>query len=308
MGIIVNMSIYNFYSSNVPEYYWQKPHYNWGNAVIHSDLYKKINPIRARYDYKPNDYTQMPFYLGVVPQFWWLYGNLDYSFNKYHKHYQAHDDWMPDRKNKTLGAKQGGMNQPIMKNSKYMTLIPNFMPRGCYRQVRKYQECAATIGKEFEQCVSQKVAIMEVCPDHVLEALREKKKHMLRAEVIDNETYRRAMQVSDFNRGRSVSDLKLKTWEYGTMKNLRSDTLYQDDRYDPTKFSHPHRYDNVNFPEQEYKDFFGGTMGTKEGEEREKHTLSMSGSSKAIQEFQSQRRMARLSDVVKEVDSLNAEK
>jgi len=154
MGIIVNMSIYNFYSSNVPEYYWQKPHYNWGNAVIHSDLYKKINPIRARYDYKPNDYTQMPFYLGVVPQFWWLYGNLDYSFNKYHKHYQAHDDWMPDRKNKTLGAKQGGMNQPIMKNSKYMTLIPNFMPRGCYREVRKYQQCAATIGKEFEQCVS----------------------------------------------------------------------------------------------------------------------------------------------------------
>ena len=302
------MSIYNFYSSNVPEYYWQKPHYNWGNAVVHSELYKKINPIRARYDYCANDYTQMPFYLGVVPQFWWLYGNLDYSLNKYHKHYQAHDDWMPDRKNKTLGAKQGGMNQPNMKNSKYMTLIPNFMPRGCYREVRKYQECAATIGKEFEQCVQQKVAIMEVCPAHVLEALREKKKHMLRAEVIDNETYSRAMQVSDFNRGKSVSDLQLKTWEYGTMKNLRSDTLYQDNRYDPTQFSHPHRYDNVNFPEQEYKDFFGGTMGTKEGEERDRHNLDMSGSSQAIKEFQSQRRVAKLSDAVKEVDQLNEKK
>ena len=215
---------------------------------------------------------------------------------------------MPDRKNKTLGAKQGGMNQPIMKNSKYMTLIPNFMPRGCYREVRKYQQCAATIGKEFEQCVNQKISIMEVCPDHVLEGLREKKKHMLRAEVIDNETYKRAMSVSDFNRGRSVSDLKLKTWDYGTAKNLRSDTIYQDDRYDPTKFSHPHRNDNVNFPEQEYKDFFGGTMGTGEAEEREKHTLNSSGNSKAIQEFQSQRRMARLSDVVAEVDSLNTEK
>merc|ERR1712226_1069006 len=146
----------------------------------------------------------------------------------------------------------------------------------------------------------QKVNIMEVCPAHVLEGLREKKKHMLRAEVIDNETYRRAMQVSDFNRGRSVSDLKLKNW--------RSDTLYQDDRYDPTKFSHPHRYDNVNFPEQEYKDFFGGTMGTKEGEEREKHTLDMSGSSQAIKEFQSQRRVAKLSDAVKEVDQLNEKK
>ena len=215
---------------------------------------------------------------------------------------------MPDRKNKTLGAKQGGMNQPIMKNSKYMTLIPNFMPRGCYREVRKYQQCAATIGKEFSQCVNQKINIMEVCPDHVLEGLREKKKHMLRAEVIDNETYKRAMSVSDFNRGRSVSDLQLKTWDYGTAKNLRSDTIYQDDRYDPTKFSHPHRNDNVNFPEQEYKDFFGGTMGAGEAEERDKHTLDMSGNSKAIQEFQSQRRIARLSDVVAEVDSLNTEK
>ena len=57
---------------------------------------------------------------------------------------------------------------------------------------------------------------MEVCPDHVLDALTEKKKWWARAEVIDNETYRRAMEVSDFNRGRSVADLKLKTWEYGT--------------------------------------------------------------------------------------------
>jgi len=90
---------------------------------------------------------------------------------------------------------------------------------------------------------------MEVCPDHVLELLREKKKHMLRAEVIDNETYKRAMQVSDYNRGRSVSQLQLKTWDHGTAANLRSDSLYQDDRYDPVKFPHPHRYDNVNFPD-----------------------------------------------------------
>lgn len=67
---------------------------------------------------------------------------------------------------------------------------------------------------------------MEVCPDHVLEALREKKKWMLRAEVIDNDTYRRAMEVSDYNKGRSVSDLKLKTWDYGTAANLHSGTTW----------------------------------------------------------------------------------
>ena len=202
----------------------------------------------------------MPWFLGVVPQFYWLYGNLDYSFKKYHRHYQAHDDWYPDRKSKTLGHKNGSMVSPIMKNSKYMTLMPNYMPRGCYKEVRKYQLCAAKNGENA--CVADKISIMEVCPDHVLEGLREKKKWYLRAECIDNETYKRAMKVGDYNRGRSVSDLHLKTWDYGKTANLRSDSLWQDNRYDPTKFSHPHRYDNVNFPEQEYKDFFGGTMGT----------------------------------------------
>lgn len=81
------MTTINFYSSNVPEYYWQKRHYNIGNAIIHSDLYKTLNPIRARYDFKPNEFQQMPYFLGHVPQFSWVYGNLDYSFNKYHRHY-----------------------------------------------------------------------------------------------------------------------------------------------------------------------------------------------------------------------------
>lgn len=116
---------------------------------------------------------------------------------------------------------------------------------------------------------------MEVCPDHVLEGLREKKKWYLRAEVIDNETYKRAMQVSDYNKGKSVSDLQLKTWEHGT--TLRSDSFWQDDRYDPIKYSHPHRYDKVNFPEQEYKDIFGGTMGQQEAKEQEYYRLGFNG-------------------------------
>jgi len=48
---------------------------------------------------------------------------------------------------------------------------------------------------------------MEVCPQHVLEALRERRKWWLRAESIDNTTYKRAMEVSEYNQGRSVSDL-----------------------------------------------------------------------------------------------------
>jgi hypothetical protein len=149
-----------------------------------------------------------------------------------------------------------------MKLSKYMTLIPNYIPKGCYKEIRKYQLCAQN--KSAEACLNDKISIMEVCPDHILEGLREKKKWYLRAEVIDNETYKRAMSVGAYNKGRSVSDLKLKTWEHGKGGRLRSDSLWQDDRYNPTRFSHPHRYDNVNFPDQEYKDIFGGTIGTQE--------------------------------------------
>ena len=147
----------------------------------------------------------MPFYFGHIPQLSWVYGNLDYSFNKYHRHYQVHDDWYPDRKGKTLGHKNGGQCNPNMKMSKFMTLQPNYIPKGCYREIRKYQACSAASGQEA--CLNEKISIMEVCPDHVLEGLREKRKWFLRAEAIDNQTYKRAMTVSDYNKGKSVSDL-----------------------------------------------------------------------------------------------------
>jgi len=248
----------------------------------------------------------MPFFLGVVPQTYWLYGNLDYSFKKYHRHYQAHDDWYPDRKNKTLGHRQGGQCSPIMKTSKYLTLVPQFIPRGCHREIRKYQVCASKNGAE--NCTNDKVSIMEVCPDHILEGLREKKKWYMRAEMIDNDTYRRAMEVSDFNKGKSVSELKLKTWAYGTSDNLRSDSVYQDNRWNPTEFSHNHRYDNVNYPEQEYKDFFGGTMGEAEAKDYQKHKLGLvSGESQAMQEHRATKRIQKLRGAVQEVNELNKE-
>ena len=151
---------------------------------------------------------------------------------------------------------------------------------------------------------------MEVCPDHILEGLREKKKWYLRAEVIDNDTYKRAMSVGDYNRGRSVTDLELKTWEYGKGGNLRSDSLWQDDRYNPTKYSHPHRYDNTNFPEQEYKDIFGGTIGDGEKKEMEYYQIGLvSGTSQAMLDHETKQREKNvLKDVVKEVSHHNEKK
>ena len=76
------------------------------------------------------------------------------------------------------------------------------------------------------------------------------------------------MKVGDYNKNRGVGDLTIKTWEHGKSCNMRSDSLWQDDRYNPKEYSHPHRYDTVNFPDQEYKDFFGGTLGDAERKEQ----------------------------------------
>jgi len=193
-----------------------------------------------------------------------------------------------------------------MKNSKYMTLKPNMIPRGCYKEIRAYQKCVDKNSKE--ECFADKINIMEVCPDHVLEALREKKKWYLRAEMIDNDTYKRAMQVSDYNKNRSVSDLQLKTWDHGKTANLRSDSLWQDDRYNPTVYAHPHRYDKYNFPEQEYSDFFGGTKGEAELKDYEEHQLGLfSNSSAAIRKHQNEKRQSKLKEAMESVDQANKE-
>jgi len=301
------MTTFNFYASNFPEYYWQKPHYNLGNKLVHSDAYKAMNPLRQHYDYNPNDYSQMPYFLGHIPQLNWIYGNLDYSFHKYHRHYQAHDDWYPDRKGKTLGHKNGGFCDPTLRLSKYMTLQPVFIPRGCQREIKRYQVCASE--KSDQACFQQKLGIMEVCPDHILEGLREKKKWFARAELIDNQTYKRAMTVSDYNKDRSVSDLKLKTWEDGISANLRPDSYWVDDRYNPRSYPHPHRYDNINFPNQEYKDILGGNWGESERQEMERHQLPLfGGKSKAMQEHLEKQKAqsTSLKDAVKEVKEHNS--
>ena len=168
-----------------------------------------------------------------------------------------------------------------------MTLSASYIPRGCYKEIRKFQLCSSKKGGDH--CLNDKLSVMEVCPEHVLEGLQEKKKWYLRAEVIDNQTYKRAMSVSDYNKGRSVSDLVLKTWEYGKAGNLRSDTMWEDDRYNPGKHSHPARNDNINFPEQEYKNFFGGTIGEADTKTQEYFAVNaLSGASKATTDWAKQ--------------------
>lgn len=114
------------------------------------------------------------------------------------------------------------------------------------------------------------------------------------------------MTVSDYNKGRSVKDLELKTWAHG--KTLHSGSYWEDDRYNPKKYHHNHRNDNFNNPEQEYKDFFGGNLGEAARKEQERHALGLfNNRSKAMADYQDNRRNNSLAAAVKEVEAHSEE-
>jgi len=64
----------------------------------------------------------------------------------------------------------------------------------------------------------------------------------------------------------------------------------------------------VNFPEQEYKDVFGGTIGNAAAAERDEHNIGLtSNTSTAMMDAAAQRRKDMLISAAKQVDDLNKE-
>jgi hypothetical protein len=149
-------------------------------------------------------------------------GIVDYTYNKENKNSIGHFSMHENRKNKPNKTRSGGDRNPLKSAFVKPTYVPIFMPKGCSMEIKHYKECVKNSNPA--KCISQKISIMEICPKWVLEILREKKRIMMRATLIDNQTYRRAMEVSDYNKGRSMTDIKqLKTEEFGHPDKLRSD-------------------------------------------------------------------------------------
>ncbi|CAG9321594.1 unnamed protein product [Blepharisma stoltei] len=78
-------------------------------------------------------------------------------------------------------------------------------PRECAKQINKLVQCKASYGvhspaDDVPQCNQWKGVIFEECPHWVVENLALKKKVAKRYEDIDNLTYQRAMEISDYNK------------------------------------------------------------------------------------------------------------
>jgi hypothetical protein len=209
-------------------------------------------------------------WFGSAPHATWVDGSIDYTYDKYNQHSIGHAHLHENRKNKPFRNRKGGDKVPEWANKPIgPTYVHQYLPKGCAKEINKYKRCVSD-KKDAVACIDQKISIVEVCPKWVLESLREKKRVLLRATLIDNETYRRAMRVSDYNKGRSLRAIKEET---RGARNIRGDSYLFDDRYNPTSYPSADQNTNVNIgKELAYNDVLGGNIIEKIEENRKMYS------------------------------------
>ncbi len=237
------------------DYFIQKPHMNFFNKLYYSEFMKRYNPLHEWRSYHPYYRVKFANWYGSAPHATWVDGSIDYTYNKYNSATIGHFHMWENRKNKPFKDRKGGLKIPnFAEHPIYPTYAYEFYPKGCGRQIFNYKKCVKKNGQP-NKCFEEKMNIMEICPKWVLEELRERKRVLLRATMIDNETYRRAMKVEDYNKGRSLSDISESTKDL----NVRGDGYWYDDRYNPTIYPSADQATNVNLGyDPVYNDVLGG--------------------------------------------------
>lgn len=238
------------------DYFIQRPHHNLVNKFFYSDFMKKYNPLHEWRSYHPYYHVRLANWYGAPPHATWVDGIIDYTYNKYNDKSIGHNDLHDNRKNKPYKAADGGDKvRNGAAHPLHPTYVYSFYPKGCGKEIHTYKKCVNN-KKNTASCLEEKINIMEVCPKWVLEALRERKRFLMRATLIDNETYRRAMKVSTYNQNRSLRDIHEDVVE---VAKIRSDGYWSDDRYNPTTYPSPDHNSNVNLGGTPiYNDTIGG--------------------------------------------------
>jgi hypothetical protein len=105
------------------------------------------------------------------------------------------------------------------------------LPRFCLRTISIYKRCLVANDDKQNKCLEEQDNIVSICPNWALDSLKNKQLSHLRLEAIQNQKYRRAMEVADYNQGRTVANTARRTWKDGTASKLRPDSMWIDDRY-----------------------------------------------------------------------------
>jgi hypothetical protein len=253
------------------DYFIQRPHMNFFNKIYFSEFMKRYNPFHEWRSYHPYYHTRLANWYGTPPHSTWVDGSIDYTYSKYNKETIGHFDMHENRKNKPFRNKDGALRVPnFAKAPIYPVYAIEHFPKGCNRQITNYKKCVKN-KKDPSKCLDDKISIMEICPKWVLEILREKKRVLLRATLIDNETYRRAMKVESYNQGRTLRDLK----DDNKNLNVRGDGYWYDDRYNPTVYPSADQNTNVNLGyDPLYNDVLGGNNVDRIQDNRKKFSTN----------------------------------
>ena len=103
-------------------------------------------------------------------------------------------------------------------------------PPVCDRYMFFFKRCTMINGSG--NCKDEEKEFLEVCPNFALNDMRNGKLQVKKYQHVQREEYKFAMEVSDYNRGRSIKDVDgSKRWIDGTAPYLRPDTMWADERY-----------------------------------------------------------------------------
>lgn len=104
------------------------------------------------------------------------------------------------------------------------------LPIACTRYLKFYQRCKLINGGE--KCGAEEREFLAVCPNFALNELRQSKIFKQKARIVQRKDYHKALEVSDYNQGRSMKDFDdRKRWVDGTASRLRPDSIWADERY-----------------------------------------------------------------------------
>lgn len=105
------------------------------------------------------------------------------------------------------------------------------LPRFCLRTISTYKRCLVANSDNENKCLEEQDNIVSICPNWALDGLKSKSLSHARLEALNNQKYRRAMEVAEYNQGRTVANVPRKTWSDGSADQLRPDSMWIDDRY-----------------------------------------------------------------------------
>ena len=106
-----------------------------------------------------------------------------------------------------------------------------FFPKHCTRTVDSYRTCLIANDEDKNKCKHEGEDILAICPSWALDKMKDNQRLKLKLEAQANLKYRRSLEVPEYNQGRTVADVLLRSWADGERSKLRPNSIWADDRY-----------------------------------------------------------------------------